>query len=57
VVSVGRIASVMLLATVASITRPCLRRSSGTSAIPCFMAALGLRRGSGLPSTTTEPVV
>ena len=41
--------------TEASMTRPCLRRSSGMNAIPARIAARGLRGGTDLPGRVTEP--
>ena len=48
-------ASAMLRSIEKSITSPCWRRSSGTSAIPASIAAVGDADGSRLPSISTEP--
>ena len=49
-------ASVMLRETPSSSTRPCLRRSSGTRAMPRAVALRGLPFGSGIPSRRTLPL-
>ena len=50
-----RITPATLRATEASVTRPCLRRSSGTNAMPARIAARGSCGGTGLAEQRTEP--
>ena len=45
----------MLRSMLSSITRPCWRRSSGTSPMPAFMAPVGEPGLSLRPSTVTVP--
>ena len=52
-----RIAIVVFWATELPSTSPCLRRSSGTSASPSFIAATGLRLGTVAPLIVTVPEV
>ena len=54
-VSRVRMTPATLRDTEASMTRPCLRRSSGMNAIPAAMAARGLRFATDRPAIVTSP--